>query len=89
MLGGSHIILSTIGMLSNPILEDNGAFHCVPVRTLVIDEASQINIFEYMVRTSALLWHTSPYLFFGQPLSFPKLKKVCFFGDPQQCNITF
>ena len=48
-LGGSHIILSTLSMISNPSLHDNGTFDIIPVERLVIDEASQINIFEFMV----------------------------------------
>lgn len=46
----SRIILSTLSMLSNPALDNNGLFKLVPVEKLVIDEASQINIFEYLVR---------------------------------------
>lgn len=50
VLNGSRIILSTLCMLSNPALHQNGMFTLVPVNTLVVDEASQINVFEYMVR---------------------------------------
>ena len=48
-LGSSHIILSTLSMISNPSLHDNGTFDIIPVGRLIIDEASQINIFEFMV----------------------------------------
>jgi hypothetical protein len=48
-LGGSHIILSTLSMISNPSLHDNGTFDIIPVERLIIDEASQINIFEFIV----------------------------------------
>jgi regulator of nonsense transcripts 1 len=48
-LGGSYIILSTLSMISNPSLHDNGTFDIIPVERLIIDEASQINIFEFMV----------------------------------------
>jgi len=48
-LGGSHIILSTLSMISNPSLHDNGTFDIIPVERIIIDEASQINIFEFMV----------------------------------------
>ncbi|KAK0476953.1 P-loop containing nucleoside triphosphate hydrolase protein [Armillaria novae-zelandiae] len=47
-IGASTIILSTLSMLSNPALDDNGMFDLVPPKILVVDEASQINIFEYM-----------------------------------------
>lgn len=50
VLLGSQIILSTISMLSNPCLENNGMFRLVPMERLIIDEASQINVFEYLVR---------------------------------------
>ena len=48
-LGDSCIVLSTLSMLSNPALEANGTFDLVPVERLVIDEASQIEIFEFIV----------------------------------------
>ena len=48
-LGGSRTILSTISMLSNPALDDNGVYRIVPVERLVVDEASQIDSFELMV----------------------------------------
>ncbi|CAA7262308.1 unnamed protein product [Cyclocybe aegerita] len=68
-LGGSQIVLSTLSMISNPALHDNGTFDIIPVKRLVIDEASQINIFEFM---HILVRFQS------------SLQKVCFFGDPQQ-----
>ena len=43
------VVLCTLGMLSNPKLQDCGLFRVIPVRTLVVDEASQIDIFEFMV----------------------------------------
>jgi hypothetical protein len=48
-LGDTCIMLSTLSMLSNPTLE--GVFEIVPVIQLVVDEASQINAYEFMVRT--------------------------------------
>ena len=50
MLEGSPIILSTLGMLSNPALHSVGLFLTVPVERLVIDEASQIKMEDFMVR---------------------------------------
>ncbi|PBK61108.1 P-loop containing nucleoside triphosphate hydrolase protein, partial [Armillaria solidipes] len=68
-IGASSIILSTLSMLSNPALDKNGMFDLVPPRILVVDEASQINVFEYM------------HVFF----KFRNvMSKVCFFGDPKQ-----
>jgi hypothetical protein len=51
-LGGTCIMLSTLSMLSNPALDVKGVFEIVPVVQLVIDEASQINLFDFMVRTT-------------------------------------
>lgn len=50
VLGSSSIVLSTLSTLSNPGLMTNGLFELVPVERLVIDEASQIKIFDFMVR---------------------------------------
>ncbi|KAM5545226.1 hypothetical protein V8D89_001337 [Ganoderma adspersum] len=67
-LGGSTVILCTVSMLSNPALVDAGIYHLVPVERLVVDEASQIDSFEFM------------HLF----TKFHMLQKVCMFGDPKQ-----
>lgn len=37
-------------MLSNPALDEIGVFDLLPVERLVVDEASQIDTFEFMVR---------------------------------------
>ncbi|KAJ3928828.1 MAG: P-loop containing nucleoside triphosphate hydrolase protein [Lentinula lateritia] len=69
LIGSSKVILSTLGLLSNPTLEQNGLYDVVPFERLVVDEASQINVFEYMH-----IFH-----------KFRKsLVKVSFFGDPKQ-----
>ncbi|KIM34855.1 hypothetical protein M413DRAFT_434968 [Hebeloma cylindrosporum] len=74
-LEGSRIILSTLSMISNPSLYDNGTFDIIPVERLVIDEASQINIFEF----------THPRRLQHIFVRFQSvLQKVCFFGDPKQ-----
>ncbi|KAK0216384.1 P-loop containing nucleoside triphosphate hydrolase protein [Armillaria fumosa] len=69
IIGGSSIMLSTLSMLSNPALDKNGMFDLVPPRSLVVDEASQINVFEYM------------HIFFKFQ---NEMTQVCFFGDPKQ-----
>ena len=52
MMGDACVILSTVSMLSNPKLHQLRMFTDVmPVERLVIDEASQINVFEFMVRS--------------------------------------
>ncbi|KAG5734510.1 hypothetical protein E4T56_gene5962 [Termitomyces sp. T112] len=69
LLGGSCIMLSTLGMLSNPTLDRIGMFSVVPVGRLVVDEASQIKIEDFLH-----ILHR-----------FRKsLEKLCFFGDPNQ-----
>jgi regulator of nonsense transcripts 1 len=49
VFGDVTVVLCTLGMLSNPKLEDCGLFRVIPVTALVIDEASQIDVFEFMV----------------------------------------
>ncbi|KAJ7767924.1 P-loop containing nucleoside triphosphate hydrolase protein, partial [Mycena maculata] len=68
-LAGARIILSTLATLSNPGLDQVGIFSLVPLERLVVDEASQINAFEFM------------HVFFKFRKS---LEKICFFGDPKQ-----
>lgn len=51
MVSGSSIILCTLSMISNPALFDNGTFEVVPLERLIVDESSQINVFEFMVCT--------------------------------------
>ena len=46
---GISVVLCTLSMLSNPKLDDCGLFGILPVNSLVIDEASQIDVFEFMV----------------------------------------
>ncbi|KAI1784394.1 P-loop containing nucleoside triphosphate hydrolase protein [Ganoderma leucocontextum] len=67
-IGTTKVILCTLSMLSNPALYESGVFDHVPVERLVVDEASQIDTFEFMH-----LFH-----------NFKKLEKVCMFGDPKQ-----
>ncbi|KAL1940365.1 hypothetical protein VTO73DRAFT_8937 [Trametes versicolor] len=68
MLGSSSLILCTISMLSNPAIDNCGIFDVIPVERLIVDEASQIDTFEFMH-----LFH-----------KFRRLEKVCMFGDPKQ-----
>ena len=46
----SKVILCTLSMMLNPALANNHTFDIVPPRCLVVDEASQISAFEFMVR---------------------------------------
>ncbi|KAG6824710.1 hypothetical protein H0H92_006077 [Tricholoma furcatifolium] len=69
ILGPTTVMLSTLSMLSSPNVDRVGLFRVVPVGRLVVDEASQIKIDDFM---HILYKFRSP------------LKKLCFFGDPQQ-----
>ncbi|KAF5360173.1 hypothetical protein D9758_011319 [Tetrapyrgos nigripes] len=84
LLQGAQVILSTLGMLSNPALDDNGTFRLVPVERLVIDEASQINVFEYLRVSDNDLVKSGPLIHQSIFYKFSNLEKVCFFGDPKQ-----
>lgn len=77
-------------MLSNPGLEKCGLFKLVPVERLIVDEASQIRIFEFLVSFASSI----PFLavILTQVLQRQHLfeifqdilEKVIFFGDPHQ-----
>ena len=47
-IGNTKVILCT-SMLFNPALHDVGVYKHVPVARLIVDEASQIDTFEFMV----------------------------------------
>jgi len=82
---GITVVLCTLSMLSNPKLADCGLFGVLPVNSLVIDEASQIDVFEFMVSLGLALWAISDTLSQHLFHKFSKeLTKVCFFGDPKQ-----
>lgn len=87
MFDGVTLVLSTLSMLSNPLLTDHGIFKIIPMRSLVIDEASQIDVFEFMVPVLGIFGSKCFVILSTQHLfyKFSKdLKKVCFFGDPRQ-----
>jgi len=68
-LQGSQVILCTLSMISNPKLQDLGLTQEVPIINVIIDEASQIEIAQYVP-----LFKT-----FGKTL-----RKICFIGDDKQ-----
>lgn len=43
------VVLCTLGTMSNPTLEEKGIFELVPVEHLIVDEASQIGVVNYLV----------------------------------------
>ena len=83
---GVTLVLSTLTMLSDPILNTCGLLSLIPVTTLVVDEASQIDVFEFMVtlaftlepRMSANSYYPAPIL---QVLKGSK--KIVFFWRPE------
>jgi hypothetical protein len=85
MFRGVTVVLCTLSMLSNPKLAECGLIDVLPVTSLVIDESSQIDVFEFMVIPVLALLAISDTL--NQHLFYnfsKKLTKVCFFGDPKQ-----
>ncbi|KZV92619.1 hypothetical protein EXIGLDRAFT_614112 [Exidia glandulosa HHB12029] len=68
-LEGANVILCTLPMLSNYRVQASGFTTLVPVETLIVDEASQISLADYLVPASAFR-HT--------------LRKLVFVGDNQQ-----
>jgi regulator of nonsense transcripts 1 len=70
-LNGVRVILCTLSMLSNPQLASIS--HSNPVTTLIIDEASQIEVGDYMAVFT----------------KYSSLRKLCFIGDDKQCESVF
>jgi superfamily I DNA and/or RNA helicase len=72
-LQGCPVILCTLSMLSSFALRKFGGFTIAPIKTLVIDEASQIEIGDYIPLFT----------------SHSTIRKVCFIGDDKQCKPSF
>jgi hypothetical protein len=70
-LMGARVILCTISMLSGRKIMSHGFTELVPVQMVIIDEASQIEVGDYL-----------PIL--GRYKS--TLRKVVFIGDDKQCK---
>jgi hypothetical protein len=70
-LEGTQVILCTLSMVSNPKLQLAGVTQVVPIVNVIIDEASQIEVGQYVP-----LFKT-----------FSKsLRKICFVGDDKECK---
>jgi len=69
VLQGTQVILCTLDTISNPKLREVGFTQAVPVNSVVIDEASQIEIGQYLPLLKT----------FGDTL-----RKVSFIGDDKQ-----
>ncbi|KAI0078806.1 hypothetical protein K474DRAFT_1683625 [Panus rudis PR-1116 ss-1] len=48
LLDGCHVILCTLSMLSHPRLMEAGFTRFIPVETVIVDEASQIEVGDYI-----------------------------------------
>jgi hypothetical protein len=64
-----QVILSTLSMLSNTHIRKFTQY--IPIRILVVDEASQIEIGAYVSVFN---------------LALSNLQKICFIGDDKQCE---
>ncbi|EED85947.1 predicted protein [Postia placenta Mad-698-R] len=69
-LNGCPVVLCTLSMLSNPRVQ--GFMHVVSINTLVVDEASQIAIQDYVPPLSI----------------YSTIQKMCFIGDNKQYFIS-
>lgn len=68
-LGGSRVILCTMSMLCNQSMLSAGFTRVVPIRTVIVDEASQIEVGEYLPMLSQFQ---------------SSLQKLVFIGDDKQ-----
>ncbi|THH13051.1 hypothetical protein EW146_g7128 [Bondarzewia mesenterica] len=68
LLDGSQVILCTLSMVSSARFRDAGFTKAVPLTTLIIDEASQIQVGDFVHAFTA----------------FDTIRKVCFIGDDKQ-----
>ena len=71
ILLGARVLLCTTGMLSTPRLMNCGFMEIVPVQTIIIDEASQIEVGDYLPILAR--YKTT-------------LRKMVFIGDDKQCK---
>ncbi|KAH9058402.1 P-loop containing nucleoside triphosphate hydrolase protein [Lactarius vividus] len=71
VLRGVQVILCTLDTISNPKLQETGFTETVPVNSVVIDEASQIEVGQYLPLFES----------FGNTL-----RKISFIGDDKQCE---
>jgi superfamily I DNA and/or RNA helicase len=71
LLGDSRVILCTISMLSNDRIINSGLTKITPVQTVIVDEASQIEIGDYLPMVDRFQ---------------DTLKKIACIGDDKQCG---
>jgi regulator of nonsense transcripts 1 len=73
VLKGSQVIICTLSMISNPKLQGLQLTEVIPVINVIIDEASQIEVRQYIPLIKS----------FGNTL-----RKLCFIGDDKQCELS-
>lgn len=66
-----QVMLCTLSMLSNRSIPK--FMHHIPMKSLIVDEASQIEVGNYISVFS----------------TFHSLRKACFIGDDKQCKCLF
>lgn len=66
---GCPVVLCTLSMLANPRIKT--FTNVVPITTVVIDEASQIALSDYIPLLSTI----------------SSIQKLCFIGDDKQCEL--
>lgn len=90
-LQGVPCILCTLGLMSSSTLVQKTIFKIVPPIYVLVDEASQIKILDFMVRDYKWLFLVEFQKLMGSVkpifLKCHRLQKMCFFGDPEQCEI--
>lgn len=69
-LGTARVILCTLSMMSGNKVISSGFSELVPVETLIVDEASQVEIGDYLIPLSRF---------------YNTLQKIIFIGDDKQC----
>jgi hypothetical protein len=69
--GGARVVLCTLSMIANGRLRQCGLMRHIPVQTVFVDEASQIEAGDYLP-----LFH----------LFAPNLEKLVCIGDDKQCE---
>jgi len=72
LLAGRRVVLCTMSMLSNARIRSTGITQIVPIEVLIVDEASQIEVGDYL----------APVHMFAKTL-----KRVIFVGDDKQCEL--
>lgn len=74
ILAGSSVILCTLSMLSHPALIQSGITRLIPLENVLVDEASQIEIGDYLPLLDKF---------------YRDIRKLAFIGDDKQCELSY